>query len=135
MSSQFEFKEEKYRWVILIIAACTLVLNGLLNNIIIPIAKKLAIIYGQSTKVINIPIIVSFLVFSVINIPVSHFLDRKGIKAGYTVGLSFFAVGIILVCFINKAFPFLIVGYIIFSFGQPFLLNLTAKISTYWFLP
>lgn len=43
-----EFREEKYRWVILGIAACAMILNGLLNNIVIPIANKLATVYNQS---------------------------------------------------------------------------------------
>ena len=50
-------------------------------------------------------------------------------------GISIYAVGIMLVCFLNKAFPLLIIGFLIFSFGQPFILNLSAKIATYWFLP
>lgn len=135
MNPPNEYKEEKYRWAILVISACAMVLNGLLNNIIIPIASKLSDTYGYSAKIINSPIIVSFLVFSLINIPVNHFLDKRGIKTGYMIGLSFYAVGMLLVCFINKAFPLLIIGYIIFSFGQPFILNLPAKIATYWFFP
>ena len=110
-------------------------LNGLLNNIIIPIAKKLAIIYHQSSRVINLPTILSFLIFSLINIPVNHFLDKRGIKIGYVFGISIYALGIMLVCFVSKAFPLLIIGFLIFSFGQPFILNLSAKIATYWFLP
>jgi hypothetical protein len=135
INSQTEFKEERYRWVILGIAVCVMLLNGLLNNIIIPIANKLSVIYDKSERIINIPTILSFLVFSIINIPVNHFLDRRGIKNGYLIGLSLYATGMFLTCLVNKFFPLLIVGYIIFSFGQPFILNLPAKISTYWFLP
>jgi MFS family permease len=135
MSAPTEYKEEKYRWVILAISACAMILNGLLNNIIIPIASKLSDTYGYSAKIINAPIIISFLVFSLINIPVNHFLDKRGIKTGYVIGLSFYAVGMFFVCFVNKAFPLLIIGYIVFSFGQPFILNLPAKIATFWFFP
>lgn len=112
-----------------------MILNGLLNNIIIPIASKLSDTYGYSTKIVNVPTIMSFLVFSLINIPVNHFLDKRGIKTGYVIGLSFYSIGMFLVCFLNKAFPMLIIGYIIFSFGQPFILNLPAKIATFWFFP
>ena len=95
-----------------------MILNGLLNNTIIPIAKKIAIVYGTSTKIVNLPIILSFLIFSIINIPVNHFLDKKGIKIGYTIGLSIFVAGMLMICLLNKAFPFLIIGYIVFSFGS-----------------
>ena len=112
-----------------------MILNGLLNNIIIPIATKLSIVYSKSTKIINLPTIISFLIFSLINVPVNHFLDKRGVKTGYMIGLSIYALGIFLICFVSKAFPFLIIGFIVFSFGQPFILNLSAKIATYWFLP
>lgn len=84
---------------------------------------------------INLPTILSFLVFSLINIPVNHFLDKRGVKTGYVIGISIYALGIVLICFVSKAFPMLIIGFIVFSFGQPFILNLSAKIATYWFLP
>ena len=112
-----------------------MILNGLLNNIIIPIATKLSIVFDKSTKIINLPTIISFLIFSLINIPVNHFLDKRGVKTGYMIGLTIYAIGIFFICFVSKAFPFLIIGFIVFSFGQPFILNLSAKIATYWFLP
>ena len=112
-----------------------MILNGLLNNIIIPIAHKLSVIYGTSSSVINIPIILSFLVFSIVNVPANYFLDRKGIKNGFKVGLFFYVCGMVFVSFINAALPLLLIGYIIFSFGQPFIINTPAKIATYWFFP
>ena len=82
-------------------AACAMILNGLLNNIIIPIAHKLSVIYGTSTTVINIPIIMSFLVFSLVNVPANYFLDRKGIRNGFKVGLFLYLLGMVLVTLVN----------------------------------
>jgi MFS family permease len=129
------FKEEKYRWVILAIGSCAMILNGLLNNIVIPIANKLAEVYNQSVKIINLPIVLSFLVFSLANIPINHFIDRKGFKMGYIIGISLYLTGMFLVSLINISFPLVIIGYLVFTFGQPFILNAPATIATYWFLP
>jgi hypothetical protein len=112
-----------------------MILNGLLNNIIIPIASKLSALYGYSTKVVNMGTILSFLIFSLVNIPINYFLDKKGIQIGFRIGLGLYLTGIIFACLVNAAFPLVIVGYIIFTFGQPFILNTPAKIATYWFFP
>ena len=130
-----QFQQQPYRWVIIVLAACSMVLNGLLNNIIIPIANKLALLYDQSPKVVNLATIMSFLIFSLINIPINYFLDKKGIKMGYRVGIGLYLLGMFFVCLVNVSFPLVIFGYIIFTFGQPFILNTPAKIATYWFFP
>lgn len=112
-----------------------MVLNGLLNSIIIPIAHKLSLLYGQSSKIVNSATIMSFLIFSLINIPVNYLLDKKGITMGYRIGLGLYLAGMAFACLVNVSFPLLIVGYILFTFGQPFILNTPAKIATYWFFP
>lgn len=109
--------------------------NGLLNNIIIPLQSRLAVIYDQSNKIVNIATILSFLFFSLMNVPANHILDLRGIRFGFLVGLSFYLVGIVMACFVNVAFPMLIAGYLFFTMGQPFILNTPAKIATYWFFP
>lgn len=112
-----------------------LFMNGLINNIIIPIQSTLSNTYYVSGKVVNIPSIISFLIFSLVNIPINHLLDKRGIRFGLLLGNSIYLVGIAICCLINAAFPFLIIGYLIFSFGQPFIVNVPAKIAAYWFLP
>lgn len=62
-------------------------------------------------------------------------MDHKGPRAGYIIGLSIYVIGMFLVNLINTSFSLALVGYIIFSFGQPFIVNAPAKIATVWFLP
>lgn len=69
------------------------------------------------------------------NVPANYILDLKGIRFGFLVGISFYMVGIGMACFVNVGFGFLLVGYLIFTLGQPFILNTPAKIATYWFFP
>jgi hypothetical protein len=41
--------------------------------------------------------------------------------------------GIFCFTLINKGYFFTIIGAIILSIGQPFIINCPAKIATYWF--
>ena len=117
------------------LAGMILFLNGLMNNIAIPIQSTLALTYNVSSKLVNIGTIVSFLIFSIANIPSNYLLDKRGLRFGLLLGNSIYFVGIVICCFINVGFPFLIAGYLVFSFGQPFIVNIPAKLATYWFLP
>ena len=62
-------------------------------------------------------------------------MDRKGPRAGYIIGLSIYVLGMFFVTLINSSFSLALLGYIIFSFGQPFIVNAPAEIATLWFLP
>jgi MFS family permease len=112
-----------------------MVLNGLLNNIIIPLETKIAKIYSVDGRVVNLANILSFLAYLLVNLPANYLLDKKGIKFGIILGNSIYLLGIVFSCFINAGFGFLIVGYLIFVMGQPFITNIAAKIATYWFFP
>ncbi len=112
-----------------------MVLNGLLNNIIIPLETKMVKIYSVDSRVVNLANILSFLGYLVVNIPANYLLDKKGIRFGIIVGNSIYLAGIVLSCFINASFSCVVLGYLIFVMGQPFILNIPAKIATYWFLP
>ena len=79
------------------------------------------------------PIILSFLVYSVMNFPANHFIDTKGLRFSFLVGSGFFMAGAAMYTLINKSYIFMIFGYILMSTGQPFIINCPAKIATYWF--
>jgi fucose permease len=112
-----------------------MVLNGMLNNIIIPLESTISNIYGVSNRVVNLSTILSFLAFLTVNIPANYILDKRGLKFGYLVGNSLYLIGTVFACCINIGFPFAIIGYLLFTLGQPFILNAPAKLATYWFFP
>lgn len=109
------------------------VINGLVNNTVIPIAAKITEVYDMSDVHVNAPIIVSFLVYSVMNFPANHIIDTKGLRISFLIGASFFMGGAALYTLINKSYIFVILGYTVMSIGQPFIINCPAKIATYWF--
>jgi fucose permease len=85
--------------------------------------------------VVNISTILSFLTFLLVNIPANYVLDKRGIKFGFLVGNTCYLIGIVLCCCINLDFDFAMVGYLVFTLGQPFILNVPAELATYWFFP
>lgn len=112
-----------------------LLLNGFINNSIIPIQSKLAIMYDISETLVNLPIILSFLVFSIVNFPANVFIDWKGLRWSFIIGSILYATGVGFYCFINYSYGMMIIGTIIFSLGQPFIINCPAKIAAFWFFP
>lgn len=110
-----------------------LVINGLANNTVIPIASKLAEVYDVSDSYVSAPIIISFLVYSVANFPANHLIDTKGLRFSFMMGSGLYMVGVFLYAMINRGYQFTIMGSICVAMGQPFIINCPAKVATYWF--
>jgi fucose permease len=108
-------------------------INGLGNNALIPIAHKLSIVYNLSDASVSLPIIITFLVYSILNLPANHIIDRKGLRLSFQFGSALYMSGIFCFTLINHGFYFTVLGSILFSIGQPFIINCPAKIATYWF--
>lgn len=113
----------------------SLILNGLANNAIIPIESKMSKIYMVSEGVVSSPIIISFLIFIAVNFPANHIIDTRGLRVSFLIGLTLYSLGLFTFCLVNHGYGWVIVGTIIVSFGQPFILNCPAKIATFWFFP
>lgn len=112
--------------------ACFLI-NGLANNAIIPIAEKISDTYGLEPEIASLPITLSFLVFFIANFPANHIVDKYGLKVGFICGLGFYVAGLVLFNLIEHSFTYAILGTVLVSVGQPFIVNTPAKISTFWF--
>lgn len=112
----------------------SLVINNLANNAIIPIASKIANVYGLSSTYANVPIQLSFLVYSLMNFPASHFMDVKGLGFSFRMGNSLYVIGLFFIMFINYGYHWVVFGSILVALGQPFIMNSPAKVATFWFL-
>lgn len=108
--------------------------NGLANNSVIPIAHKIAVVYDLSSTYVNAPITASFLVYSISNFPANFVIDSKGLRVSFLIGSGLYAAGIFLFTLVNKGYFFVLIGAILISLGQPFIVNCPAKVATFWFL-
>jgi hypothetical protein len=108
-------------------------INGLGNNAIIPIAHKLTRVYNLSYAYVSLPIIITFLVYSLLNFPANHIIDTRGLRLSFQLGSILYMSGLFCFTLINREYIFTVLGSILFSIGQPFIINCPAKIATYWF--
>jgi MFS transporter, FLVCR family, MFS-domain-containing protein 7 len=105
----------------------------LANNAIVPIASKIALVYDLSSTYVNSPIVASLLVYSISNIPANYVMDKKGLRVSFLIGSALYTVGLLCYALINQGFFFVLIGSIVISLGQPFIINSPAKAATYWF--
>jgi hypothetical protein len=69
------------------------------------------------------------------NFPANHIIDTKGLRVSFLIGTALYTSGLLLYTFINRGYHYVIIGTILVSLGQPFILNCPAKVATFWFLP
>ena len=74
-------------------------------------------------------------VFICLTFPVNYVIDTQGIRRSVLLGTFLTAVGISIKAFTNVAFIYCIIGQFIAAIGQPFLINVPAKLAAVWFGP
>jgi len=74
-------------------------------------------------------------VFFFSNIPANSLIDSKGPRMSLCLGTSLYFGGFGFYLLINKSYYLVLLGTFIMGVGQPFLINLPAKIASLWFYP
>lgn len=121
--------------MIVVLMSLSLLLIGIVNNAVIPLEHKMTIIYNVSEGKVTLSVILSFLIFSIVNFPANHIIDTKGLRISFLIGTSLYTVGSALYVFINKSYYFVIFGTVFMGLGQPFIMNCPAKVAAFWFSP
>ncbi len=120
--------------MIVVLVSIAFSINNLSNNAIIPISSKVAKVYQLSETYANLPIQISFLIIPIMNLTVGQFIDSKGLGISFRIGAVLYAVGLLGYCLINHGYHWVLLGAIIIAFGQPLIMNCTAKVATDWFM-
>ena len=113
--------------------AAAFLINGLANNAVIPIAHKLSNTYNISDTYVDAPVLMSFLVYSLMNFPANHLIDTKGLRLSLLIGTLLYTVGLAMFSMVNFGFFWMVIGAIFVALGQPFVINCPAKVATFWF--
>ena len=71
----------------------------------------------------------------IFTMPVGIVIDKIGFKWGVGIGALFTGVGALMRVIDPSSFLLLVIGQIVISLGQPFILNGTTKLATVWFAP
>jgi len=95
----------------------------------------MTVIYGVSSIKVTISVVLSFVVFFLVNFPANLIMEKKGIRVSSLIGTSLYFFGALCYVFINKSYYFAILGTLFAGIGQPFLINSPSKVAAFWFYP
>jgi FLVCR family feline leukemia virus subgroup C receptor-related protein len=93
----------------------------------------MTILYSVSEEVVSLSIILSFVIFLFVNFPANSLIDRRGIRVSLCLGTGLYFGGFGLYLLINKSYYLVLIGTFLMGIGQPFIINLPAKIASLWF--
>ena len=127
-----------YRWVILaafMLISLVIQIQWLTHA---PIARAAAVYYkGQFNpeSFVNIDMLAMMymLVYLVMCIPASYFIDTWGIRLGVGLGAVLAAIGATIKGFYGYSFTAVLVGQLFLSIAQPFILNAITAVTVRWF--
>lgn len=66
--------------------------------------------YGYGATAISALGITYMIVFLFVNYPSSYIIDKGGLRLAVCLGMGFTTLGMIVKCFVNKSFAFVIIG-------------------------
>ena len=128
-----DFKVYGYRWVMLGVYMFITAVNQLLWITFAPITSDATQFYGVSDLKIGILSMCFMVVYLIVSIPASYFIDTYGIRAGVGVGVAFTGIFGLLRGLVPSSYTMILVSQIGIAIGQPFILNAITKVAARWF--
>ena len=127
-----------YRWVVLAAFSLISIVVQLQWLTHAPIARAAAVYYkGQFNPAsffdIDFLALVYMLVYLVVCIPASYFIDKYGIRLGVGLGAVLAAIGAAIKGLMGYSFAAVVVGQVFLSISQPFVLNAITAVTVRWF--
>jgi MFS family permease len=127
-----------YRWVVLgafMLISIVVQLQWLTHA---PIARAAAVYYkGQfnpdSFFDIDFLALLYMLVYLIICIPASYFIDKYGIRLGIGLGAVLAAIGAGIKGGMGESFTAVVIGQVFLAISQPFILNAVTAVTVRWF--
>lgn len=98
-----------------------------------PVAQQIVDNFGETTTVVNIVSYSFYVIFILFSFPSNYVIDVQGCRRGMLIGTLLTTIGMIIKCFINYGFYIAIIGQVFAAVGQPFLINMPAKLAAVWF--
>ena len=131
-------KVSYYRWVILaafMLISIVIQIQWLTHA---PIARAAAVYYkGQfnPASFVNIDMLAMMymLVYLIMCIPASYFIDTWGIRLGVGLGAILCTIGAAIKGMFGASFMAVLIGQLFLSIAQPFILNAVTAVTVRWF--
>jgi MFS family permease len=131
-------KLSKYRWVVLSALMMISIMVQIQWLTHAPIARAAEVFYHghfNPDSFFNIDFLASsyMIIYLIVCIPASYFIDTYGIVKGVGLGAILIAAGGVIKAISGTSFALLIVGQILAAIAQPFVLNAATVLSAKWF--
>ena len=128
-----EFRVYGYRWVILAVFMCVVVVSQLLWITFAPVTGTAAAFYHVSDLSIGLLSMVFMLVYVFVSIPASWVIDTYGFRVAIGIGALLTGVFGLIRGLAADHFTWVLIAQIGIAAGQPFLLNATTTVAARWF--
>jgi MFS family permease len=128
-----KFRIYRYRWVILAVFMCVVVVNQLLWITFAPVTGSAAEFYKVSDLSIGLLSMVFMLVYLFVSIPASWVIDTYGFRVAVGIGAAITGIFGLLRGLAADHFTWVLIAQIGIAIGQPFLLNAMTTVAARWF--
>jgi len=128
-----EFHVYRYRWVILAVFMCVVVVSQLLWITFAPVTGTAAAFYHVSDLSIGLLSMVFMVVYIFVSIPASWVIDTYGFRVAIGIGAVLTGVFGLIRGLAADHFTWVLIAQVGIAAGQPFLLNATTSVAARWF--
>ena len=135
VSSIVEYIEYNYRFLIVFMHAMANLFTAVTYITCSPITSDLESLYGYSYLTISLSSLIYMFTFIPMNFPGDYIMDHLGLRIGMCIGVLLTIIGAWIRILVNENFLYVLLGQLVASFGQPFIMNSPSKIAATWFNP
>lgn len=128
-----EFRVYGYRWVILAVFMCVVLVNQLLWITFAPVTGIAAEFYKVSDLSIGLLSMVFMVVYIFVSIPASWVIDTFGFRVAVGIGALLTGVFGLIRGLAADNFTWVLIAQVGIAIGQPFLLNAMTTVAARWF--
>ena len=128
-----EFRIYGYRWVILAVFMCVVMVNQLLWITFAPVTGSAAEFYNVSDLSIGLLSMVFMVVYIFVSIPASWVIDTFGYRTAVGIGALLTGVFGLIRGLAADNFTWVLIAQVGIAIGQPFLLNAMTTVAARWF--
>ncbi|MCX6251509.1 MAG: MFS transporter [Bacteroidetes bacterium] len=127
------FRIYGYRWVVLSMFMCVVVVNQLLWITFAPVTGTAAAFYGVSDLSIGMLSMAFMVVYIFVSIPASWVIDTYGLRIAVGIGAGLTGIFGLMRGIFSDDFTWVLIAQIGIAIGQPFLLNAMTTVAARWF--
>lgn len=131
--AKLETRNDSYRWVILLCMVPICAITQIFWLTFASISDYAAEYYHVSSFAIALLSMSYMITYIVLSIPVSIFVDKKGVRASLLVGALLTAVFGTMRALVSSNFYLVVIAQFGLAVAQPFIVNNTTKIAATWF--